>query len=51
MREIAKTKLSASSVTTVPRAVRNFLRLDWGDRIIWCVKDEEIIIRKEEGDA
>jgi len=46
LREIARTKINRSYVTTVPRAVRSFLDLDWGDYIVWCVKGEEIIVRK-----
>ena len=48
MKEIAKTKLSASSVTTVPKAVKLFLGLETGDGIRWCVEGEEIIVKKGE---
>ena len=47
MREIARTRLNRSFVTTVPKAVRTFLRLDWGDHILWCIKGDEIVVRGE----
>lgn len=46
MRKIARTKLNASSTTTVPKAVKLFLGLEAGDRIAWCVEDEKIIVKK-----
>ena len=48
MREIAKTKLSASSITTVPKAVKLFLGLEQGDEIGWYVEDEKIVVKKRE---
>jgi len=47
LREIAKTKLNRSYLTTVPSVVRKFLRLSWGDRIVWCIRDMEIVVRRE----
>jgi len=47
MREIAKTKLGVGYITTVPSAVRKFLRISRGDRIVWCIKDMEIVVRRE----
>ena len=47
MKEIAKTKLTASSVTTVPKAVRLFLGLDEGDKIVWHVEDGKVVVKKE----
>ncbi len=46
MREIARTKISKSHVTTVPSAVRMFLGLDWGDEISWQVKGEDVVVVK-----
>jgi len=48
LREIAVTKINRSFLATVPSAVRAFLGLDWGDRIVWCVKGDEIVVKKEE---
>jgi len=45
--EIAKTKLGVGYVTTVPSAVRKFLGISRGDRIVWCIKDMEIVVRRE----
>lgn len=47
MKEIAKTRLTDSSVTTVPKAVRLFLGLGEGDKIAWHVEDGKIVVRKE----
>lgn len=44
---IAKTTLNASSLTTVPKAVRLFLGLGEGDKIVWHVEDGKIVVRKE----
>jgi len=51
MREIARTKLSKSYVTTVPGAVRRFLNLDWGDEISWQIKGENIVVVKAKEDS
>jgi len=46
MREIARTKLTASSITTVPKAVRLFLKLEGGDTIVWYVEGGKIVLSK-----
>lgn len=38
------TKLN-NNLTTVPEAVRNFLKLDSDGRIDWLVEDGEVVVR------
>ena len=48
MKKIAETRLTSSSLTTVPKAVKLFLNIDEGDLLGWYVeKDEKIMIIKE----
>jgi len=51
MGEIARTKLSKSYLTTVPGAVRRFLKLDWGDEISWQIKDGDVVVVKAESEG
>ena len=47
MKKIAETKVTDSSLTTVPKAVKMFLNLNNGDSIEWCInKNHEITIKK-----
>lgn len=48
MREIARTRINKSHVTTVPSAVRKFLNLDWEDEISWQIEGENVIVVKAE---
>lgn len=51
LRKIAKTKVTNSSLTTVPKPVKLFLEIESGDDIGWYVNDEQqIIIQKEKRD-
>lgn len=44
---LADTTVSSKNLTTVPKAVRNFLELEPGDRLEWHVEDGRITIHKE----
>jgi bifunctional DNA-binding transcriptional regulator/antitoxin component of YhaV-PrlF toxin-antitoxin module len=47
LKKLAKTKITNSSLTTVPKAVKMFLNIKNGDSLEWCVnKDNEIILKK-----
>lgn len=47
MKKIAETKITNSSLTTVPKAVKMFLVLNNGDSIEWCINENhEIAIKK-----
>ncbi len=41
---LADTKLN-SNLTTVPKAVRNYLSLESGDRIEWHIENGDIVVR------
>jgi len=51
MKKIAETKLSNSSLTTVPKAVRLFLNLKNNDKIGWYVDNDSRIKIIKEGKA
>lgn len=44
---LAETTVSSKNLTTVPKAVRNFLELDAGDRLEWHVEDGRITVLKQ----
>jgi AbrB family looped-hinge helix DNA binding protein len=44
---LADTTVSAKNLTTVPKAVRNFLEVEPGDRLEWHVEDGRITVRKQ----
>lgn len=43
---LAETTVSSKNLTTVPKAVRNFLEIEAGDRLEWHVEDGQITIRR-----
>lgn len=47
MKKIAETKITNSSLTTVPRAVKLFLGLNNGDPIEWCINENRKITVKK----
>lgn len=47
MSRLADTTVSSKNLTTVPKAVRNFLELEPGDRLEWHVENGRITIQKE----
>ena len=48
MKKIARTKITNSSLTTVPSSVKMFLSIENGDFLEWCInKDNEITLKKE----
>lgn len=44
---LAETSVSAKNLTTVPKAVRNFLEVGAGDTLEWHVEDGAITIVKQ----
>jgi bifunctional DNA-binding transcriptional regulator/antitoxin component of YhaV-PrlF toxin-antitoxin module len=47
MKKIAKTKITNSSLTTVPRSVKMFLDVNNGDEIEWCInEDQEVTLKR-----
>lgn len=44
---LADTAVSAKNLTTVPKAVRNFLEIEPGDRLEWHVEDGRVTIQKQ----
>jgi len=46
MKKIARTKITNSSLTTVPSAVKMYLDLNNGDLIEWCIDENQKIIIK-----
>lgn len=47
MKKIAETKITNSSLTTVPKAVKLFLGINNGDSIEWCINENhEVAVRK-----
>lgn len=46
---LAETTVSAKNLTTVPKAVRNFLEVEAGDRLEWHVEDGRITVVKQVG--
>lgn len=48
---LAETAVSAKNLTTVPKAVRNFLDIEPGDRLEWHVQDGRITIARQAPDA
>lgn len=49
---IAETTVSAKNLTTVPKAVRNFLDIEAGDRLEWHVEDGRVtVVTAEDGSA
>jgi len=51
MGRLSDTKVSEKNLTTVPKAVRNFLDVGEGDRVEWHVEDGQIVVRKRDPDA
>lgn len=43
---VAETSVSAKNLTTVPKAVRNFLGIGAGDTVEWHVEDGAITVYK-----
>lgn len=48
---LAETTVSAKNLTTVPKAVRNFLDVEGGDRLEWHVEDGHITVVKRARDV
>jgi bifunctional DNA-binding transcriptional regulator/antitoxin component of YhaV-PrlF toxin-antitoxin module len=46
MKIIAKTKITNSSLTTVPKAVKLFLNLRNGDSLEWVVNNDNIMVKR-----
>lgn len=44
---LAETTVSAKNLTTVPKAVRNFLEIEAGDRLEWHVEDGRITVVRQ----
>lgn len=44
---LAETTVSAKNLTTVPKAVRNFLEIEAGDRLEWHVEDGRVRVLRQ----
>lgn len=44
---LADTAVSEKNLTTVPKAVRNFLGIEPGDRLEWHVEDGRVTVHKQ----
>ena len=45
-RVFATTTMSTNSTTTVPKTVKLLFGLEEGDKIEWCVKGKELIVKR-----
>ena len=48
---VAETTVSSKHLTTVPKAVRNFLEVAGGDTLEWHVEDGRITVAKQSADG
>jgi len=42
-----RTKINKKNLTTIPKSIRNALKLKAGDHILWCIENEKVVVYKE----
>jgi len=43
---VALSKISVKNLVAIPQDIRSIIDVNLGDKILWILKDEEIIVRK-----
>jgi len=47
--EIGESRLTKGYAINVPKAVRHVLRIQPGDRVVWLIRDGEVVLRRKSG--
>jgi len=48
MKDVSHSRLTSKFQATIPKAVRDFMRLDKGDLLVFVINKNEVVLKKGE---